>query len=926
MPRHITQRAISASVILSTLMLAAGLSGCGKTESPTALMAEAKQYQQKGDSKAALIQLKNAAANSPENAEVRYQLAALYNQIGDPLSAEKEIRKGLSLGVDSARAMPELLKALLSQSRAQDALDESAALAATAGAELLAIRGNAYFALNNAAKAKETYQQALAAKPGLAEALTGLARVAMAEPDVEGASRFAEQAISANPKDPAVWLFKGSLLRSQGKLPEAIAAYGQAITLKPDHVQALLERAQLEIGLRQFDKAKADIDTATKLSSNAMLVFYSQALLDFTQAKFPAAQESVLKVLRVAPEHLPTVLLAGAIELNLGALQQAEKHLRKYLDKFPDNVYARKLLAETLLKGKQPANAVAALAPLLTADSKDMSLLALAGESAMQNGDFAKASQYFERASALAPTIAGLHSSLGLARLAQGDQAKGISELERAIALDPKSEAFSVALVKAELALKHDDKALAAVKAIIAAHPKSAALRNLEGGVYMSKGERAAARASFEAAVGLQPEEFAAVANLARMDVEDKKADAAKLRLVAFVTKNPKSSSAMAALASLAVAANHEEEATTWLEKASAENPDALGPAIQLANHYQRTKQQDKALTLIRKLQTANPSNADLLDLLGQAQLAGNDQAGALETYSKLVNVVPKSAAAQFRLATVHVGMKNPMAAAEDLKKAIALDANFLPARLAQIELVLASGNSDLALVLARQLQKSANTSPAGYLIEGDLLAAQKKPELAVRAYEQAFDIAKSPQVLVKLADMMRRAGKAGAADIRLADWQKQHPGEPLVMRYVGESYLAKKQYKMAIDQFEAILKNRPDDAVVLNNLALAYQEQKDPRALATAERALKLAPDAPAIMDTLGWMLAQQGDTARALPLLQRAVALQPEATELRFHLAVALNKSGDKKTSRQELDRLLLNKVPFPQMDDAKALLKVL
>ena len=65
---------------------------------------------------------------------------------------------------------------------------------------------------------------------------------------------------------------------------------------------------------------------------------------------------------------------------------------------------------------------------------------------------------------------------------------------------------------------------------------------------------------------------------------------------------------------------------------------------------------------------------------------------------------------------------------------------------------------------------------------------------------------------------------------------------------------------------------------------------------------------------------------TRRHLPLLQRAVTLLPEATELRFHLAVALNTSGDKKTSRQELDRLLSNKIPFPQMDEARALLKVL
>ena len=150
MPRRVTNRALSASVVLTTLMLAAGLSGCGKTETSASLMADAKQYQQKGDNKAALIQLKNAATKSPEDAEVRFQLASLYNQIGDPVSAEKEIRKAISLGIDSARTAPELAKALLMQGQPQKAIDESAADAAKAAPELLATRGDAYLGLQRA--------------------------------------------------------------------------------------------------------------------------------------------------------------------------------------------------------------------------------------------------------------------------------------------------------------------------------------------------------------------------------------------------------------------------------------------------------------------------------------------------------------------------------------------------------------------------------------------------------------------------------------------------------------------------------------------------------------------------------------------------------------------------------------------------------
>ena len=926
MPRRVINQALSASVILTTLMLAAGLSGCGKTESSASLMAEAKQYQQKGDNKAALIQLKNAATKSPEDAEVRQQLAVLYNQIANPVSAEKEIRKAISLGADKARAAPELAKALILQGKAQKAIDETEAVAANAGAELLATRGDAYLSLNQSGKAKESFEKALTARPGLTSALVGMARVAMASKDTEAASRFMEQATSANPKDATAWFFEGALMRELGKTDQALAAFSEAIKLKPDHINARIERTSMEIAAGKFDLAEADLDAARKLAPNSLPVLYSQAVLDFTQGKHAAAHESLLKVLSGAPDYMPAILLSGAVEIHLGTLQQAEQHLRKYLEKNPDNAYARKLLAQALLRSSQPADAVATLFPLLKDGTQDAQVLALAGESSMQTRDFKKATQYFEKASALAPNTAALHTSLGLSKLGQGQQELAVNELERATEIDPKSAQAGVALVRTELSLKRYDKALVAANKLVAAQPGNPMMHILQGGAYLGKGDRAGARASFERASTLQSGYYPAVANLAQLDIQDKKPDAAKQRLVAFLEKNKKNATAMTALAGLALAQKQPAEATTWLEKANAENPEAIAPAAQLAMHYLQTNQQQKALTLVRKMQTANPANADLLDLLGQAQIANNDTAGALETFSKLVSVAPKSPAAQLRLASVHLRLKNEPAATAEVKKALAMDPQFVPAKLLQIDLAMANGRNDEALALAREIQKSNGGSAVGYTLEGSIFIVQKKPELAIRPFEQAFAIAKTTPNLLKVVVALNASGKASAADARIAQWQQSHPADPLLAMFMGESYLANKQYKPAIDQFEAVLKVTPDNLAVLNNLALAYQEQKDPRALDTSERALKLAPNSAAVLDTVGWILVQQGNVTRGLPLLQKAVALQPASTELRFHLAVALDKSGDKKLARQELNTLLSNNKPFPQIDEAKSLLKLL
>jgi putative PEP-CTERM system TPR-repeat lipoprotein len=339
-----------------------------------------------------------------------------------------------------------------------------------------------------------------------------------------------------------------------------------------------------------------------------------------------------------------------------------------------------------------------------------------------------------------------------------------------------------------------------------------------------------------------------------------------------------------------------------------------------------RIGQAQKALTLARKFQTANPTNPQLLELLGQAKVASKDLNGALETYSQLVNVAPKSAAPHLRLAGVHMLMQNNTAAADDLKRAVELQPDMLQARMAQVELAMRMGHPDDALALARQIQKINDKSPVGYATEGDVLMAQKKPAQALPAYDKALALANAPEILVKSLQAMTLAGKGKEAQARATQWLKDHPDDALIGMYVSENELAAKDYKAAIARLETIVKRAPNNAAALNNLAYAYQQVKDPRALATAEQAYKLAANSPGVMDTLGWLLVEQGDTGRGLPLLQKASSLVPKSSEVRYHLAVGLSKSGDKAGARKELDKLLSEDKSFAQADEARALLKAL
>jgi putative PEP-CTERM system TPR-repeat lipoprotein len=924
MSRNVSKIKFTTAVV-SGAMLLAGLSACNRDQSTASLLAEAKQYQQKGDQKAAMIQLKNAVAKSPEDAEARLALGTLYLETGDAVSAEKELRKAASLRLPAERTLPLLAEALQGQGKFKELLAEVKPELAAKSAPLTVLRGDALLATNDVEGAKAAYDAALALQPANGAALSGLARLALVKQDLATAERYASEAVAKDPKNADVWMFRGGMLRGMNKPDEALAAFDKVLALRPQDRNANLEKAYIRINQRKFVEAGADIAAARKVSPNNLLVAYAQALLDYSEGKNAAARENLQRVLKSAPEHMPSILLAGAVELNLNAPQQAQMHLRKYLEAEPNNLHARKLMAQAQLKSAQPGDAVNTLASAVN-ESSDPQLLALAAESHMQAREFGKATALFERATKLAPEAAVLRTSLGLSRLGQGDTARAIDELERATELDPKSEQALSALVQAEYGLKHYDKALAAVGKLEQIKGEDPQTYNLKATVLLGKGDVAGARAAFEKALQLKPTFFPAAANLAKLDLLENKPDAARKRFEAILEKDKKNFGAMAALGELAVLQKRPDEATTWFEKAQAENAEAIAPVVKLGNHYLATKQEKKALTLVRKFQAANPANAELLDLLGQAQMANDDAQGALDSYSKLVNVVPKSALAQMRLASAHAKLKNDAAAAEALKRAVALQPSLVQARVFQVELAMRRGRNEEALALAREVQAQEPKSPIGFLLEADLQQAQKQPALALAAYDKALAVNKSGAILIRTSELLKGMGKAKEAQARVAAFAKANPDDAGVQMYLAESHLAAGEFKPAAGILEGLVKRYPNNGAALNNLAWAYSEQKDPRALATAEQAYKAAGTNPAVMDTLGWMLVEQGNSARGLPLLQKAVAGAPNSPEIRYHLAVGLHKSGDKNGARKELETLLAQNRPFPQLEEARSLLKLL
>ena len=505
------------------------------------------------------------------------------------------------------------------------------------------------------------------------------------------------------------------------------------------------------------------------------------------------------------------------------------------------------------------------------------------------------------------------------------DRAQANEIFESTLQLDVGTTA-EVQVIQNLIQEKQFDKAMNAVEALEKEQPNNPTTFNLKGAVYLGKNDVANARKSFERALKLESNSIAAAMNLAQLDVEEGNPEAARRRFQGILAKDKTNAQAMMGLAGLAAATAHETEYVAWLEKAAEAGPSLVRPRILLADYYLRKNDAQKALTMAQEALTANPDNVQVMELLGTAQIAAGETKNAVTTYDKLSRLSPNDPVVHYKLATAQAASQSIAAAVPSLKKALELKPDYAQAEIMLAYAEIDAGRYGIALKIAQQLQKQDPKSASGLALQGDILMAQKQFAPALTAYARALEINKTGVLVVKAHMALSAGGNRKEADARLLQWLKDQPNDVVARDYLAATYMKAGQYKQAIEQYQLLLVTDPKNGHALNNLAWLYQQEKDPRALATAEQAYLVNSDGADIMDTLGWLLVEQGNTTRAVELLQKATERAPASTGIRYHWAVALARAGDNPRARKELEDLLAKNKTFPERKEAQALLKQL
>ncbi|MRX08060.1 tetratricopeptide repeat protein [Pseudoduganella sp. FT25W] len=151
-------------------------------------------------------------------------------------------------------------------------------------------------------------------------------------------------------------------------------------------------------------------------------------------------------------------------------------------------------------------------------------------------------------------------------------------------------------------------------------------------------------------------------------------------------------------------------------------------------------------------------------------------------------------------------------------------------------------------------------------------------------------------QVFQTDAQLLRDAGDHRAAYVVLENALKRYPGNPdllydfaLVAEKLGQVELMEKALRQ-------VMIAAPDNQHAYNALgySLAERNERLPEAYSLIDKAMKMAPGDPFIMDSMGWVQFRMGNLNEAESFLRRAYTLRNDP-EIAVHLGEVLFVKGD-------------------------------
>lgn len=311
-------------------------------------------------------------------------------------------------------------------------------------------------------------------------------------------------------------------------------------------------------------------------------------------------------------------------------------------------------------------------------------------------------------------------------------------------------------------------------------------------------------------------------------------------------------------------------EASTELKKFIDANPKALEARLAYARSLYAEKKYTEATAEFRAMERISPDNPNVLFPLGLLALDAHDYPSA-ETYlKKLLDTDVRDRDQVYLYLGQAASEQKKYAQARQWWQQVGRGEQYMTAQSRIADSFAKEGKMDQARAYLRDVPATSNQQRV------QLVLAEAQILREANMNKEAFDLLeKNLDKLPNNPDLL---------------YESAMTAEKLDKRDIQETQLKK------------LIQLKPDYAHAYNALgySLADRNERLGEARDLIEKALKIAPDDAAIIDSMGWVLYRLGDLKRAVELLQRAYDVRPDP-EIAAHLGEVLWQSNRKAEAQR-------------------------
>jgi Flp pilus assembly protein TadD len=292
-------------------------------------------------------------------------------------------------------------------------------------------------------------------------------------------------------------------------------------------------------------------------------------------------------------------------------------------------------------------------------------------------------------------------------------------------------------------------------------------------------------------------------------------------------------------------------------------------------------------------------------------------QGAAIALYNFSGNILEQSAGERARAADAGFKVGEPQFTLPLVlaQLAVYLDPDFAPARqLAGSILNIYQNYSAARDVIGRIPPSSPYYEQAQIEIASSLAAEERIGEAITLMKKAARADRSSEEVRLTLAGLYAEQGRhaeAAAAASEAIALLKPEPPEDAWRFFIGRaaSLIELKRWPEAEADLKRAVEIAPEEPTTLNYLGYSWAERGEnlEEAFRLIEKAVALAPNSGAIIDSLGWAHYQLGRYDEALPHLEKAASLEPADPTITDHLGDVYARLGRKAEAEFQWRRAL-------------------